>query len=211
MPSPGGARDVDVDQVLRYNYRLLTRFIIARIVIIATLIAVPFVAVNGFAARNSALWFLPALVGVMLLILTVYRLRCGVRLVQCAKVLRTYPLRWQERVDKKSVERTEYGNVYTVRLPVRGQHGAPWMWALNAAGSRRWPEGAEDGVWFAGDPPFGGVAVAPRSKGMLFLNPADWEKLAKQREEADADRIAKAQEAKLDRRNWKRPIMWRGG
>ncbi len=46
---------------------------------------------------------------------------------------------------------------------------------------------------------------------MLFLNPADWEKLAKQREEADADRIAKAQEAKLDRRNWKRPIMWRGG
>jgi hypothetical protein len=205
------AGDVDIDQVLKHNYRLLARLVTVRVVIIAALIAVPFVAVRGFAAPNSALWFLPALVGVFLFILTVYRVRCGVRLVQCARVLRTYPLQWQERVDKKSVERTEYGNVYTVRLPVRGQHGAPWMWALNAAGPRRWPEDAENGVWFAGDAPFGGVAVAPNSKAMLFLNPADWGKLASQREQADAERMARAQESKLDKRNWKRPIMWRGG
>lgn len=74
--------------------------------------------------------------------MTFYRIRCGVRLVQCARVLRRYPLEFHTRVVKKSVLHAEYADVYTLRISTRGESGAATMLAINAAGRRRWP-----GAW----------------------------------------------------------------
>jgi hypothetical protein len=201
---------VDVEQVLKHNYNLLAKLLGARIAVIAALVATP-IWLRQLGAPDSLFLVLPFVAAMAVFILTVYRVTCGVRLAQCARVLRHYPLEFRTRVDKKSTNWTEYGNVFTIRVPTRGQHGAPLMWAINAAGRRRWPEGTENGVWVAGDLPFGGVMVVPGSSAMFFLNPADWEKLAPKREQADAERIATAKLARIAERNWKKPLMWRGG
>lgn len=170
----------------------------------------PFVA-EWLGAPDSGWLFIPLVAGVMVAILTVYRVRCGVRLVQCAKVLRNYPLEYRPTVRTKASLWAEYGTVHTVKLPVPGEHGAPWMWAINAAGPRQWPTGTEGGVWFAGDPPFGGVLVVPESNGLMFVNPEDWQKSARRRDEAGPERQARARSAKIHKRNWKKPVVFLGG
>ncbi|WP_128435274.1 hypothetical protein [Streptomyces cyaneus] len=88
------------------------------------------------------------------------------------------------------------GDVHTVRLSVRGQHGAPSLRAVNASTVRRWPKGAEEGgAWFAGDPAFGGVMVVAGSNAMLFVQPAPWAKYDQERAQADPQRRALAERA----------------
>ncbi|MFC7307378.1 hypothetical protein ACFQVC_24520 [Streptomyces monticola] len=103
------------------------------------------------------------------------------------------------------------GEVYVVKLSSRGQHGARRMRALNASTRRRWPKGAEnDGAWFAGDPAFGGVMVVPGTNNMLFLQPAGWEKYARERAEADPQRQARAEQAGISRLLEKEPNVMIG-
>ncbi|MCD9880996.1 hypothetical protein [Streptomyces guryensis] len=52
-------------------------------------------------------------------------------------MLRTYPLEYRTRVSKKGSEWKYLGDVHTVRLSVRGQHGAPSLRAINASTVRR--------------------------------------------------------------------------
>lgn len=111
---------------------------------------------------------------------------------------------------KKRERWTQYGSVFEVRVTTRGQHGAPLMLAVNAAGRRRWPEGVEEDVWLAGDLPFGGAMVVRGGKEMFFLKPADWDQTARKREEAGAERTARAQQATLTQRT-KRAVMMRPG
>ncbi|WP_028814823.1 hypothetical protein [Streptomyces flavidovirens] len=200
----------DVEQVLKSGYRQLYRLLAARITVIAVLVGVP-IWLNRSGAEATFFLALPLVAAMVFFVLTVYRIRCGVRLVQCARVLRHYPLEFHTRVVKKSVLHAEYADVYTLRISTRGESGAATMLAINAAGKRRWPGGVENGAWFAGDFPFGGVLVVPGNETLLFLNPEDWEKSAKRRAEAGAERIARAERAGLDKRNWKQPIMWYGG
>lgn len=96
-------------------------------------------------------------------------------------------------------------------MPTRGESGSATMVAINAAGQRRWPADTENGAWFAGDFAFGGVLVIPGNNTLLFLNPEDWETSAERRDGAGAERIARAEQARLDKRNRKQPIMWYGG
>jgi hypothetical protein len=63
----------------------------------------------------------------------------------------------------------------------------------------RWPAGGEDGVWFAGDLPFGGVVVVPRSDTLLVVRPQDWDKFAPERQQADPARVERAQRTRLAR------------
>ncbi|MGA5561941.1 hypothetical protein ACPCUV_12300 [Streptomyces platensis] len=190
----------DVARILRANRRALARLMAVRLLIAGLLVAVP-VVISRVTGVNSFFLVLPIPVGVGVFILTVYRALYGTRVSRCARVLRHYPLEFHPRVLKKREQWTEYGNVFAVRVTTRGQHGAPLMLAVNADGRRRWPEGVEEsGAWLAGDLPFGGVLVVPGSNAMLFLKPADWDKTARKREEADAERLATAQRAKLTRR-----------
>ncbi|MEU6578346.1 hypothetical protein [Streptomyces sp. NPDC046805] len=201
---------VDVDQVMKQNYNGLFKLLAGRILFAAVLIAAPIVLFR-VGAPSTIFLVLPIVPGIFLLVLTAYRLWGGVRLVQCRKVLSHYPLQFHSRVVKKNSQWTEYGNVYEIKVSMRGEHGAPLMKAINAAGRRRWPQGAENGAWVAGDLVFGGVMVVPGSNAMLFLNPADWDKLASRREQADAERIARAEQAGISKRNWRKPILFWGG
>ncbi|MET9832329.1 hypothetical protein ABZ078_24195 [Streptomyces sp. NPDC006385] len=200
---------VDVDLVMRDNYIALAKLIASRLAVIAVLVVVPII-LNRAGASASFFLTLPLVVAAFVFVLTAYRLWAGVRLVQCRKVLRHYPLVFHTRVVKKSSLWTEYGSVFEVKISTRGEHGAPLMKAINAAGRRRWPEGTENGAWVAGDLAFGGVMVVPGSNAMLFLNPADWDKLASRRGQAGAERIALAKQAGIDKRSWRKPILLRG-
>ncbi|MFH8678329.1 hypothetical protein [Streptomyces lydicus] len=207
--TPAPPEALDVAQVVKANYRALTGLFALRLLISALLVAIP-VTLSRVTGTNSFVLILPIVPGMFLFIYTVYRLLYGLRVSQCARVLATYPLEFHPRVVKKRERWTRYGNVFEVRVTTRGQHGAPLMLAVNAAGRRRWPEGTEDGVWFAGDLPFGGVMVVPGGKEMFFLKPADWDKTARRRDEADSERRARAEQARLTHRT-KRAVMMRPG
>ncbi|PBC84637.1 MULTISPECIES: hypothetical protein [unclassified Streptomyces] len=199
----------DIAQVLKANRLALARLMTVRLLIGVLLVAgsVILLRVTG---SDSFFLALPIPVGVGVLIMTVWRAVYGTRVSQCEKVLRHYPLEFRPRVLMKRAKWTEYGDVHQIRVPTRGQHGAPLMLAVNAAGRRCWPEGAEEGAWLAGDLPFGGVLVVPGSNAMLFLKPADWDKTARKREEADAQRIARAHQAGLHRMTNRSWMMRRG-
>ncbi|MFJ7078885.1 hypothetical protein [Streptomyces sp. NPDC098781] len=60
-----------------------------------------------------------------------------------------------------------------------------------------WPEGIENGVYVAGDLPFGAVGYVPNSGSFFLMQPEDWEATAQDRSSAPQDRVAKAQDAGL--------------
>ncbi|MGW1028647.1 hypothetical protein ACWD4J_34020 [Streptomyces sp. NPDC002577] len=200
----------DVAQVLKYNRTLLYRHIATRLALAMVLFAVPFVAhLLGWDAALPAFGIPAAL---FVLIFLVLRLRHGARLGVCEKVLRTYPLEYRTRVSRKGSEWKYLGDVHTVRLSVRGQHGAPYLRAINASTVRRWPKKAEEsGAWFAGDPAFGGVMIVPGGNDMLFVQPADWDKYEQERAQADQQRRALAEQAGISRLLEKEPNILVGG
>ncbi|MFE9394467.1 hypothetical protein [Streptomyces flavidovirens] len=63
-----------------------------------------------------------------------------------------------------------------------------------------WPEGIDNGLYIAGDPPFGAVGYVPSTGVFLFMQPADWDATAPDRRQADRSRITRAQQANLTHR-----------
>ncbi|WP_210592861.1 hypothetical protein [Streptomyces sp. GESEQ-35] len=200
----------DVAQVLKHNRTLLYRHIATRLALAMAFLAVPLVA--HLVGYDAALPVFGIPAALFVLIFLTLRLRHGSRLKVCEKVLHTYPLEYRTRVSKKGSEWKYLGNVHTVRLSVRGQHGAPSLRALNASTVRRWPKEAEEGgAWFAGDPAFGGVMIVPGSNDMLFVQPAEWEKCEQERAQADPQRRALAEQAGISRLLEREPRILVGG
>jgi len=194
----------DIAQVLKHNRTLLHRHIVARLALAVILFAVPIAA--RLAGWDAALPMFGIPACLFVLTFLVLRLGYGARLKVCEKVLHTYPLEYRTRVSKKDTEWKYLGDVHTVRLSVRGQHGAPSLRAINASTMRRWPKEAEKGgAWFAGDLAFGGVMIVPESNDMLFVQPADWEKYEQERAQADSQRRALAEQAGISRLLEKEP------
>ncbi|MGW3139401.1 hypothetical protein [Streptomyces sp. NPDC001139] len=184
----------DIDQVLRHNRTRFYQHVARRITLAVALVATAYVA--HLTGWDGTLPALGAPAGLFVLIFLVLRLGHGARFKVCQRVLRTYPLEYRTRVTKKGTEWKYLGDVHTVRLSVRGQHGAPYLRAINASTVRRWPKGAEEGgAWFAGDVAFGGVMVVPGSHDMLFVQPADWVKYEQERLQAGPQRRALAEQA----------------
>ncbi|OAH14333.1 hypothetical protein [Streptomyces jeddahensis] len=63
-----------------------------------------------------------------------------------------------------------------------------------------WPEGIENGVYVAGDLPFGAVGYVPSSGAFFLMQPEDWDATANDRKQASHDRVTRAQAADLARR-----------
>lgn len=200
----------DVVQVLKHNRTLLYQHIATRLTLAAALFAVPFVAhMVGYDAALPA-FGIPA--GLFVVLFLALRLRHGSRLKVCEKVLGTYPLEYRTRLSRKGSEWKYLGDVHTVRLSVRGQHGAPSLRAVNASTVRRWPKEAEEGgAWFAGDPAFGGVMIVPGSNDLFFVQPADWQKYEQERAQAGPERRTLAEQAGISRRLEKEPNIMVGG
>ncbi|MFJ6389422.1 hypothetical protein ACIQJT_17640 [Streptomyces sp. NPDC091972] len=114
---------------------------------------------------------------------------------KCAKVFRTYPLEFRTPVEKIGMEST-----HTLYLRFGDQKGTPFtLRAKDALGRGRWPVGITDGVWFAGDEPFGGAMIVPGSGELLFLQPRDWRAREEDRTTAGPERIEKAGRAGIKR------------
>lgn len=200
----------DIAQVLKHNRALLQRHIATRLALAVALFAVPYVA--HLAGYDAALPAFAVPAGLFVLIFLMLRLRHGSRMKVCEKVLATYPLEYRTRVSRKGSQRMYLGTVHTVRLSVRGQHGARSLRALNASTVRDWPEEAEEGgAWFAGDPAFGGVMIVPGSKAMLFCQPSDWQKYGQERAEAGPQRRALAEQSGISGLLEKEPNIMVGG
>ncbi|NEB00406.1 hypothetical protein [Streptomyces sp. SID13726] len=113
---------------------------------------------------------------------------------KCSKVFRTYPLEFRSPVEKYSMEST-----HTLFLRFGGQAGTPFTLRAKDALRGRWPVGIVEGVWFAGDEPFGGAFIVPGSGEMLFLQPKDWNEAEEYRKDAGSERIEKARQAGIKR------------
>ncbi len=120
---------------------------------------------------------------------------------RCARVFRTYPLEFRAPVEKVKLERP-------LRLHMRlgDKAGQPpvTLLAKDPLGQSRWPDGIANGVWFAGDEPFGGAAIVPGSGELLFMQPTEWALSAKERDSAGEDRVGRAKRAGI-----KRPVRYR--
>jgi len=114
---------------------------------------------------------------------------------KCSRVLRTYPLVFRGPVEKVRLERP-------LRLHLRfGKQSGQTVTLLakGPLGRSSWPEGIENGVWFAGDDPFGGAAIVPGTGELLFMQPSEWVLSAKERESAGEVRIKQAKRAGINR------------
>ncbi|MGW7054732.1 hypothetical protein [Streptomyces sp. NPDC054887] len=124
----------------------------------------------------------------------------------CGQTLGEYAFdTYWPRVDKKGGKSATKGRPeLTLRLRSAEGVRSPLMRVVEVPrrGAWRdpWPDGIENGVWTAGDLPFGGVAFVPGSGAVLLMRPEKWDRLASERDTFGADRIARAERAGLERR-----------
>lgn len=119
---------------------------------------------------------------------------------RCSRVFRAYPLTYRGPVEKVKLERS-------VRFHLHfGKKGdkAVTLLAKNPLGVNRWPEGIHNGMWFAGDDPFGGAAIVPGTGELFFMQPAEWALAAKERDAAGVERTEQAKRAGI-----KKPVSYR--
>lgn len=136
-----------------------------------------------------------ALVGLLGLVFMSILCYARVSLIRsCSRVFRTYPLVFRGPLEKV---RLESRKLY-IRLGFGEQaHPSMTMLAKDPLGRPGWPGGMAEGVWFAGDDPFGGAAIVPGTGEVLFMQPGDWGSAAKERDSAGEARVEQAKEAGL--------------
>ncbi|MEU6349070.1 hypothetical protein ABZ896_07060 [Streptomyces sp. NPDC047072] len=179
----------DFRGAVRYHYRVAVRNFLTFFPVFLLL------WVQIFFTRID--WLLPvAIVGMFGVVWTLFLLAGRVSATRrCAKVCRTYPLAFRSPVEKIGMEST-----HTLYLRLGDQKGTPFtLRAKDALGRGRWPVGIEDGVWFAGNEPFGGAFIVPGGGEMLFAQPKDWTARNEDRDNAGAERIEKAARAGVKR------------
>lgn len=187
--------------VLRYNYAQLTKRFLARVCIFGALCVTPAVLYK-LGAPNTVWAVLPAIPGGIGITFTVLNfLPAPFRLRRCGRVLKHYPLEPQPNVRNNGHSHTLNGTVFTFTVKDQEIGRSRRLVAVDPQGRGRWPEGTKDGVWMAGDLPFGGVVVVPSSGALLLMRPEKWEETVPEREQAGADRITRAKEAGLGRKS----------
>ncbi|GGZ39224.1 hypothetical protein [Streptomyces poonensis] len=133
-----------------------------------------------------------SIVGMIGFVFTVFLFGGRMRLTwRCSRVFRAYPLVFRGPVEKVKLERP-------LRFHLRFGKQAeqlPTLLAKEPLGLNRWPEGIANGVWFAGDDPFGGAAIVPGTGELLFMQPSEWGLSAKERDTAGEVRIKQAKRA----------------
>jgi hypothetical protein len=114
---------------------------------------------------------------------------------RCAKVLDVYGFEFRRPVH--ALFRQSRGR-RRLRMG-EGARRSPVMSARTPLNYEAWPAGIGDGVWFAGDDPFGGVLLVPGTGDLMCMQPQDWAACREDRAHAGAERIVRSQRAGLDR------------
>lgn len=188
-PAPYATDGTDFQGALRHHYRVALQNFIKFFPVFVLL------WIQIFFTRSD--WLLPvAIVGMLGMVWTLFLLAGRVGSTRkCAKVFRTYPLEFRTPVEKIGMEST-----HTLHLRFGDQKGTPFtLRAKDAVGRGRWPVGITDGVWFAGDEPFGGAMIVPGGGELLFLQPRDWRAREEDRTNAGPERVEKAKRAGIHR------------
>ncbi|WP_138903963.1 hypothetical protein [Streptomyces albidochromogenes] len=196
----------------RLTSRVVRRFL-AYGATFAVMAAVPPLLVQSGAFDGTWHWLVYVTapftgIGILgLLAVLLYKLPPAVVVTRaCRKALRQYSFEefWPQVVKKDGKQATRGRPELTLRLKNADGTRSPLLRVLEvpSRGRRRdpWPEGIENGVWVAGDLPFGAIAFVPGSGALLLLHPEKWDRLASERESAGRDRIARAERAGLARR-----------
>ncbi|MDT0479980.1 MULTISPECIES: hypothetical protein [Streptomyces] len=188
-PAPYATDGTDFRGAVRYHYGVaLKRFLMFFPVFLLLWVQI-------FVTRIG--YLLPvAIVGMLGALWTGFLFAGRLSLVRkCSRVFGTYPLEFRTPVEKIGMEST-----HTLYLRLGDQVGTPFtLRAKDALGRGRWPVGITDGVWFAGDEPFGGAIIVPGSGELLFLQPRDWAATNEDRANAGPERTEKAGRAGIKR------------
>ncbi len=186
--APYATDGTDFRGALRYHYVLaLKRFARLGPIFLAVWLLVIYLEIDYL--------FLLGLVGGFGFIYTVIALWSRVLwILKCSRVFRTYPLEFRGPVTKVNRDR----ELLFLRFADQGNEAT--MCAKSPLNRGGWPEGISEGVWFAGDDPFGGAAIVPGSGELLFMQPNAWKLFAEQRKNAGAER---------NKRAWRAWIKWR--
>ncbi|MFF7948873.1 hypothetical protein [Streptomyces griseorubiginosus] len=184
-PAPYATDGTDFQGAVRYHYRnALKKFLKYFPVFLLLWVQIFFTRIG---------YLLPvAIVGMLGTVFTLILLygRLG-SIRKCSKIFRTYPLEFRTPVEKIGMEST-----HTLYFRLGDQKGTPFtLRAKDALGRGRWPVGIVDGVWFAGDEPFGGAVIVPGGGELLLLQPRDWREREEDRNTAGPERIEKARRA----------------
>ncbi|MFJ9131339.1 hypothetical protein ACIRJS_45430 [Streptomyces sp. NPDC102340] len=110
---------------------------------------------------------------------------------KCSRVLRTYPLQFRTPVEKLG---RPAGNGHLLRLGDQGDSPLT-LRVTDTIGRPGWTTNITNGVWFAGDEPFGGAIIVPGSGELLCSRSNGWAARAKDRDSAGPERIEKARRA----------------
>jgi hypothetical protein len=192
---PVGA--LDPRGVMRHSYVTLVRRLGARLGIFGALLITPLILVN-LGVPNSFWLVLPSLIGFIgLLFVILHFVGHPFRLRKCGKVLHHYPLR-KSTVTRVGKPIQTHNLTFYILDVTSDDGGVARMRGVEPQGLNRWPKAAEEGAFFAGDPPFGGVIVVPGSKRLFLVRPDKWDDAAPARNAASPSRIERAKKAGIE-------------
>lgn len=147
-------------------------------------------------------------IGILGLLATLYTIPLAIILTRtCRKTLAQYSFdTFCPRITKVDGAEATKGRPksMTLTLHTADGHESPLM-RINPVPRRGpwrnpWPEGIENGVYVAGDLPFGAVGYVPSSGVFFLMQPDDWDATAQDRRTAAPERVTRAQDAGLARR-----------
>ncbi|MGW2721529.1 hypothetical protein [Streptomyces sp. NPDC001492] len=147
-------------------------------------------------------------IGIMGMLATLKSIPIAILMTRsCRKTLAQYSFDafWPEVAKVDGAEATRgHSKKMTLTLRAAGGQESPLM-RMDAvppsvAWRNPWPEGIENGVYVAGDLPFGAVGYVPNSGRFFLMQPDDWDATVRDRKQATPDRVTRAQDAGLTRR-----------
>ncbi|QUC55498.1 hypothetical protein IOD14_01085 [Streptomyces sp. A2-16] len=185
---PEGDAAPDTRDAVRHHYGVVVKRFLLYFPVFLVLWGQIFVTQIGY--------LLPvAVIGMVGVLWTLFLFAGRLQLVRkCSRVFRTYPLAFRAPVEKIG---REGGSTLYLRLG--DQAGSPFTQRARTVIRGGWPPAITDGVWFAGDEPFGGAILVPGSGELLFLQPRDWAARDEDRSGAGPERIEKAGRAGIGR------------
>ncbi|WP_343244008.1 hypothetical protein [Streptomyces sp. SID13726] len=188
MQLPYATDGSDFRGALRYHYvYALKRFARLGPIFLVVALLVFLLEIDSLFLLGAAGW-----IGLVFTLIVLWSRVLWIK--KCSRVFHTYPLEFRGPVTKVNRD----GELFFLRFADQGNEAT--MCAKTPLKCSSWPDGIADGMWFAGDDPFGGAAIVPGSGELMFMQPTAWKLLADRRKGAGAER---------NRRAWRAWIHWR--
>jgi hypothetical protein len=186
------ARDgSDYRSALKYHYSIALKRFFKVFPIFAAMLALLFITKSGYVIPF-------AIIGLFGTLITAIGFYARVSLIwRCSRVFRAYPLVFRGPIEKMKLEKHGRSKL-RLRFGSQADESIT-MLAKYALGGTGWPTDIENGVWFAGDDPFGGAAIVPGTGELLFMQPNEWALSAQERESAGEVRMKQAKRAGVKR------------